>query len=123
MSAPAVPSAGAGERLMLIDAFKAVASQLIVLHHLAFYGPMSDWTHRIAPGLVAWFSQDARMAVQVFLVIAGFLAARNLAPDGVLRPAPAPGRLLWQRYVRVALPYLAALGVATLWGAGERFGF
>jgi len=112
VSAPAVPGAGAGERLMLIDAFKAVASQLIVLHHLAFYGPMSDWTHRIAPGLVAWFSQDARMAVQVFLVIAGFLAARSLAPDGVLRPAPAPGRLLWQRYVRVALPYLAALGVA-----------
>jgi peptidoglycan/LPS O-acetylase OafA/YrhL len=105
---------GAGERLLLIDAFKALASQLIVLHHLAFYGPMSDWTHRIAPGLVAWFSQDARMAVQVFLVIAGFLAARSLAPQGVLRSTPSPTRLLWQRYVRVALPYLAALLVAML---------
>ncbi len=98
----------------LIDAFKAVASQLIVLHHLAFYGPMSDWTHRMLPDLVAWFSQDARMAVQVFLVVAGFLAARGLAPDGALVTTPSPGRLLWQRYVRIALPYIAALVVAML---------
>ena len=64
-------------RLMFIDLLKAVGSQLIVLHHLAFYGPMSDWTHRLAPELVTWFSQDARMAVQIFLVVAGFLAARS----------------------------------------------
>ena len=29
-------------RFPMIDAFKAVASQLIVLHHLAAYGPVSD---------------------------------------------------------------------------------
>ena len=56
-------------RMPLIDAFKAVASQMIVLHHLAFYGPMSDWMHQVAPGLVSWFSQDARMAVQIFLAV------------------------------------------------------
>jgi peptidoglycan/LPS O-acetylase OafA/YrhL len=100
-------------RLPLIDALKAVGSQLIVLHHLAFYGPMSDWTQRLAPDLVRWFSQDARMAVQVFLVIAGFLAARSLAPQGVLRIA-TPLRALRQRYVRTALPYLAALVVSVL---------
>jgi peptidoglycan/LPS O-acetylase OafA/YrhL len=99
---------------MLIDAFKAVASQLIVLHHLAFYGPMSDFTHRLAPDLVAWFSQDARMAVQVFLVVAGFLAARNLAPTGALADTQAPLRLVGQRYVRIALPYIAALLVAVV---------
>lgn len=107
MNAPA----SAGERLPFIDLFKAVGSQLIVLHHLAFYGPMSDWTHQLAPGLVTWFSQDARMAVQVFLVVAGFLAARSLAPDGVPR-AGSPAVLLRQRYVRVALPFIAALLVA-----------
>ncbi len=109
IDAPAAP-----QRLPLIDAFKAVASQLVVLHHLAFYGPMSDWTHRLAPDLVAWFSQDARMAVQVFLVIGGFLAARSLAPGGPLPPDRSPWRLLGRRYVRVALPYLAALVVAML---------
>lgn len=99
------------QRLPLIDAFKAVASQLIVLHHLAFYGPMSDATYLLAPALVGWFSQDARMAVQVFLVVAGFLAARSLAPQAVL-VTPQPLRQLWRRYVRVALPYIAALLVA-----------
>ena len=98
-------------RLPLIDALKAVAAQLIVLHHLAFYGPMSDATHLWWPDLVAWFSQEARLVVQVFLVMAGYLAARSLAPDGVLR-SESPGRLLWQRYLRVALPAVFALWVA-----------
>ena len=99
------------ERLPFIDALKAVGSQLIVLHHLAFYGPMSDWTHQLAPGLVGWFSQHARMAVQIFLVVAGFLAARSLAPDGCLC-SERPLALLWQRFVRVSLPLMAALLLA-----------
>ena len=110
--APTAPGAAPAERLPLIDAFKAIGSQLIVLHHLAFYGPMSDRTHQLAPALVEWFSQDARMAVQIFLVVAGFLAARSLAPLGTLPAGCRPSALLWQRYVRVALPYLAALLLA-----------
>lgn len=78
-------------RMPLIDAFKAVASQLIVLHHLAFYGPMSDWTYTVAPGLVGWLSQDGRLAAQVFLVISGYLAVRSLAPAGVFASGN-PGR-------------------------------
>ncbi len=103
--------AHAPERLPFIDALKAVGSQLIVLHHLAFYGPMSDWTHQLAPDVVGWFSQHARMAVQIFLVVAGFLAARSLAPDGQLR-TERPLALLWQRFVRVSLPLMAALLLA-----------
>lgn len=98
-------------RMPLIDAFKAVASQMIVLHHLAFYGPMSDWMHQVAPGLVSWFSQDARMAVQVFLVISGFLAVRGLAPQGVLL-ATQPLALLGKRYANIAMPYVVSLLVA-----------
>lgn len=110
MSAPTF-RAPAGERMPFIDALKAVGSQLIVLHHLAFYGPMSDWTHQLAPDVVGWFSQHARMAVQIFLVVAGFLAARSLAPDGLLR-AERPLALLWQRFVRVSLPLIVALLLA-----------
>jgi peptidoglycan/LPS O-acetylase OafA/YrhL len=51
------------------------------------------------------------MAVQVFLVVAGFLAARGLAPDGrATFGNPLP--LIWRRYLRLALPYFAALALA-----------
>lgn len=95
-------------RLALIDALKALGSQFIVLHHLAFYGPMTDWTSQWMPRVMRWLSQDARMAVQIFLVVAGFLAVRSLAPRGIL-VAPDPLALLKKRYVRTALPYLVAL--------------
>jgi peptidoglycan/LPS O-acetylase OafA/YrhL len=98
-------------RLPLIDALKAAASQLIVLHHLAFYGPMSDTAYGLAPALFDWLYQEARIAVQVFLVIGGFLAARSLSPQGQ-SPTERPLVLVWNRYRRLAVPLLAAIGLA-----------
>lgn len=98
-------------RMPLIDAFKAIASQLIVLHHLAAYGPLSTAVQQAAPGLVGWFYDYARMAVQVFLVIAGFLAARGLAAQGGGLAAP-PFGLIWKRYVRLVIPFMAAMLLA-----------
>ena len=100
-----------GGRMPLVDALKAVASQLIVLHHLSAYGPLAAAAREALPGTMGWLYDYARIAVQVFLVVAGFLAARGLAPDG--RPAfgnPLP--LIWRRYLRLALPYFAALALA-----------
>lgn len=91
-----------------IDALKAVSSQLIVLHHLAFYGPMSAAAHVLAPGLIDWLADYARIAVQVFLVISGFLAARSLAPHGHLEVAN-PVVVLWRRYRKLVVPYAAAI--------------
>lgn len=99
-------------RLAFIDLLKASAAQLVVLHHLAFYGPMSDAARELLPGLVDWFSEYARIAVQVFLVVGGFLAARGLAPEGRLRSGLTPLPLILQRYRRLAGPYLVALLVA-----------
>ncbi len=98
-------------RMPLIDALKAIASQLIVLHHLAAYGPLSAAVQQVAPGLVGWFYDYARMAVQVFLVIGGFLAARGLAAqgDGL---AGAPFGLIWKRYTRLVIPFMAAMALA-----------
>lgn len=98
-------------RLPLIDALKALASQLIVLHHLAFYGPMSDAVRPWAGPLVDALSAHGRLAVQVFLVVAGFLAVRGLAPGGVPK-ALEPVALIRRRWVRLAGPYLAALAIA-----------
>ncbi|WP_354684353.1 acyltransferase [Cupriavidus necator] len=96
-------------RLPCIDALKAISSQLIVLHHLAFYGPMSDAAYRLAPGLVDWLYDYARIAVQVFLVISGFLAARSLAPEGRLEIRQPALAVLWRRYQKLVVPYAVAI--------------
>jgi peptidoglycan/LPS O-acetylase OafA/YrhL len=117
-ASPAVALRGAPVREPLIDLAKVLASQFIVWHHLAVYGPMSDVVHGVVPGLIDWLYRDARLAVQVFLVIGGFLAARTLwpllgAPQGFSVPL-----LVWRRYLRLVRPYavalLAALAAAAL---------
>ncbi len=109
---------------LLIDLIKAVASQLIVWHHLAAYSPMADALQPHAPRIVDWLYDDARLAVQVFLVLGGFLAARSLAPrPGALAGSPAiarPAGVLWQRYLRLARPYVVALGIAIVCAAIAR---
>ena len=100
----------------LINLLKAGAAQLIVLHHLAFYGPMADHVRPLLPGLIDWLSGTARIAVQVFLVIGGFLAAKSLSPAGApgfVDPLPA----IWRRYVKLAPPFLAATLIAAVAGA------
>ncbi len=95
----------------LIDAIKAVACLSIVLHHLAFYGPMSEVAHPLMPRVLDALQHYGRMAVMAFFVVSGFLAARALAPAGVSR-LEQPLAVIRQRYVRLAVPFLAALVVA-----------
>ena len=100
-------------RSFLIDAIKATGCLLIVLHHLAFYGPMSDVLAAAWPGGVAWFHDHGRLAVQFFLVCAGFLTAGSLAKHESLGLSEAL-KLAWQRYLRLAIPLLAALSFTVL---------
>jgi len=108
---PPGPRQPAPARLPFVDALKALASQLIVLHHLALYGPMSDVVGPWSLGLVDALDAYGRLAVQVFLVLGGFLSARALAPDGAARFA-APGPLLARRAWRLAAPCWAAIALA-----------
>ncbi|MNR79359.1 Acyltransferase family protein [compost metagenome] len=106
-------------RMPCVDALKAVACLLIVFHHLAFYGPMSDIAYPLMPTVIDLFYQYGRMAVQAFFVIAGFLLATKFAPDGaasVSRPLNA----IYQRYLRLVIPYLVALVFAILCAALAR---
>lgn len=98
-------------RMPLIDAAKGIAAQVIVLHHLSSYGPIAELMNRLLPVITGWLFDYGRMAVQVFLVIAGFLAARGLAPTGVPRVSN-PGALIWRRYLRLIRPFLAAMLLA-----------
>lgn len=105
----------------VVDALKAIACLMIVLHHLAVYGPMSDTAYPLFPGLIDWFYQYGRMAVQAFFVMAGFLAARKFAPHGISLVAE-PARIITRRYMRLAIPYLAALTLAIVCAALAREG-
>lgn len=95
-------------RLLHIDALKAVAAQLIVLHHLAAYGPIADAVQSLMPQLIAGLFHYGRMAVQIFLVVGGFLSARALSARGQLLEGSVR-ELLWRRYLRLALPFMAAV--------------
>jgi peptidoglycan/LPS O-acetylase OafA/YrhL len=111
-----VVPAGAGAQQTqfgLINLLKAVAAQLIVLHHLAFYGPMADRARPLAPDLFDWLAGDARIAVQIFLVIGGFLAAKSLSPQG-LGTQRNPLGTIWRRYVKLAPPFIVATLLAAV---------
>lgn len=95
----------------LIDVLKGLACAAIVGHHLAFYGPMSDAALPLFPGLLAWLYDYGRMAVQLFLVLGGYLAAASLAPQGLARFDSAPQQVA-RRFVRLVVPYAVALVLA-----------
>ncbi|MEY2684105.1 MAG: hypothetical protein RJA09_1249 [Pseudomonadota bacterium] len=100
-------------RDLAVDTLKAVAAQLILWHHLSAYGPLAAAASAAWPATMEWLYGYARMAVQVFLVVGGYLACRQLS----LRP-PDTGRgwlhLVWQRYLRLSVPLLVALAVTAL---------
>ncbi|MBS1161370.1 MAG: Acyltransferase 3 [Proteobacteria bacterium] len=100
----------------LIDALKAIAAMLVLLTHFSSYGPLAATVNEAFPAVFGWFYDYGRMAVQVFLVIAGFLAARGLSREGqALTVSPLP--LIWKRYLRLVVPYLAAIALAIVGAA------
>jgi peptidoglycan/LPS O-acetylase OafA/YrhL len=97
----------------LLDLLKAVGCLLIVLHHLAFYGPMSDVVLQVWPRLIDWLAEYGRLAVQLFLVCSGFLTAAGLASNPDMHWSRVL-RLSWRRYLRLSIPLMGALSVAVL---------
>lgn len=100
--------ASAPAQFGLINLLKVIAAQLIVLHHLAFYGPMADYARPLMPDVIDWLDSFARIAVQVFLVIGGFLVAKSLFAQG--QPgAINPLATVWRRYAKLVPPFMVAI--------------
>lgn len=110
-----------GDRLAVLDAFKGIAALFILVHHATFYGRPADLAMEIAPGVVDFFYVEARMVVQLFLVLGGFGLAWT----------HSSGCISWsnafqdfaKRYLRLLIPFAIVLGsllvVARLFGAME----
>jgi len=96
--------------LFLIDLLKVFAALLIILHHLSSYGQIAVDARTVLPGLMTWLFEYGRYAVQIFLVMAGYLAAQSLTR---FANAKFSGqnllRVIINRYLRLFAPYIAAL--------------
>ena len=105
------PNATVPKQFGLINLLKAGAAQLIVLHHLAFYGPMADAARPLMPSIIDWLGHNGRIAVQAFLVMSGFLVAKSLSPTG--QPGIGnPLGTIWRRYIKLAPPFIVAMFLA-----------
>lgn len=103
-------------RLPLLDAMKGFGCIAIVLHHLAMYGPMSDVVRGTFPTVIDGLEIYARLAVQMFFVLAGFLVATQLAPEGQPSTTATTSTLslILKRYRRLVTPFLFAIACAIL---------
>ena len=102
---------------LLIDLGKALASQLIVWHHLAAYGPVADTLHAAWPAWMDWLYDYGRMAVQVFLVLGGYLAL-----PGLLHTLHAPWPVLLGAIAQQVQRQRAAHRRAEIIALGQRTG-
>lgn len=104
--------------LRTVDWLKVVAAQCIIWHHLALYGPLSDALAHAAADISEWLYDQSRMAVQVFLVVAGYLAARNFSDARwSIRQC---AQVVLARYQRLVIPFVAALLLTMLAAALAR---
>ncbi len=106
-----MPMPAPKSRMLHLDVLKALAAQVIVWHHLSAYGPIADTVGELLPDLMSALYHYGRMGVQIFLVVGGFLAARSLAPrrEPLRGTFSELGGLLGRRYLRLAVPFFAAV--------------
>ena len=98
------------ERSLTVDVLKVVAAQLIVWHHFSAYGPMADTMTLAWPQLMEWLYRYARLAVQVFLVVGGYLAAQSV----MSKPITHPVVHIIKRYLRLVPFYVFALALISM---------
>jgi len=98
------------ERSLTVDVLKVVAAQFIVWHHFSAYGPMADTMTLMWPQLMEWLYRYARLAVQVFLVVGGYLAAQSVMHKSIQHPLIN----IAKRYLRLA-PFMCLPWRSSAW--------
>jgi peptidoglycan/LPS O-acetylase OafA/YrhL len=94
------------KQYLFVDFLKTIAVQIIIFHHLSNYGIIPVKVHEIFPGFIDFIGQFGRYAVQIFLVIGGYLSAKSLPQTltnfGLLKT-------IINRYLRLAPTYIVAI--------------
>lgn len=118
----------------LIDALKVLAAQIIVLHHCVSYGPLASAASDQLPNISSILFDYGRYAVQLFLVMAGYLAAQSAEKAFAIEHANGFGmrlvlQLALRRYFRLVGPFVVALlitmvcaALARQWSVDEYIG-
>jgi peptidoglycan/LPS O-acetylase OafA/YrhL len=111
----------------LIDVLKVLAAQIIVLHHCVSYGPLALAASLQLPNVSSVLFDYGRYAVQVFLVVAGYLAAQSADKVMGIGHAHSNGfgtrlvlQLAMRRYLRLVGPYVVALLITIVCAALAR---
>jgi peptidoglycan/LPS O-acetylase OafA/YrhL len=94
---------------LLIDFLKTFAALTIILHHFSNYGQIAADAKLALPGIMNWLSEYGRYAVQIFLVMGGYLAAQSLTRTSDLKNPRAVLKTIFNRYLRLFAPYVVAL--------------
>ena len=105
------PHSPAAPRMLFLDALRAVASLVILWHHLSIYPPLCNQVRPLVGSVVDWFHDYARVT-QVFFVVGGYVMARSMS--GKSWGFRSLGVFFMHRYCRLGIPYLAAIGLAIL---------
>ena len=119
----------------LIDGLKVCAAQIIILHHCVSYGELASAAKELLPGHTGFLFDYGRYAVQIFLVMAGYLAAQSFESMMAVQTrtskkgAGTVVQLALRRYLRLVGPYLIALlitiacaALARQWSVAEYIG-
>ena len=94
---------------LLIDFLKVFAALLIILHHLSSYGQLAEDARQFLPEVMTWLFEYGRYAVQIFLVMGGYLAAQSLTRSSGIKNPRTVLKLILNRYLRLFAPYVVAL--------------
>jgi len=122
-------------RYWLIDGLKVCAAQIIILHHCVSYGELASAAKELHTGHASFLFDYGRYAVQIFLVMAGYLAAQSFESMMAVKTSTSKNgvatviQLALRRYLRLVGPYLIALlvtiacaALARQWSVSEYIG-
>jgi peptidoglycan/LPS O-acetylase OafA/YrhL len=91
---------------LFVDFLKTLAVQIIILHHLSNYGISPSKAQELIPNFIGFMGVYGKYAVQVFLVVAGYLTAKSLIQTlqnyGLIKT-------IINRYLRLMPTYMVAI--------------